>query len=311
MNRSIRSLVMPVLAFVMMFASPAFASDDGDRPVPEAKQTRLLERFGEEGIDANGDGTLTCDEVHAFFAEKYPDGVGRGHGKRGMKGHDGFHKDGRHGKRGCRGHDGFGRGGRHGERGPGHHGMRGRHGGPKGRMDGLLRRLEMLESEAPPADFDLTRFPEADLDGDGELSDGEWTTFAQQSRERLLARLLKRVPEIDTDQDGTINDAELAVFKAEHEVKVREHCLARNPEADTDGDGVLSDEEFEAVRATREAERRARLLEHHPEADVDGDGTVSEEEARAFRADHPGRQGWWGKGGKPCLPGKERRRGGE
>ena len=311
MKRSIRSFVIPALAFSVVSTSTALAADDGDKPVPEAKQTRLLERFGDEGIDANGDGTLTCDEVHAFFADKDPDGIGRGHGKRGMKGRDGFRKDGMHGKRGCRGHGGFGKGDGYGERGPGHHGMKGRHGGPKGRIGGLLYRLEMLEGEAPPAEFDLTRHPEADLDGDGQLSDSEWTKFAQESRERLLGRLLKRMPEVDTDEDGTISDAELAAFKAEHEVKAREHCLAKNPEADTDGDGVLSDEEFEAFRATREIERRARLLEHHPEADVDGDGTVSEEEARAFRADQPGRRGWGEKGGKHCFPGGERRRGGK
>jgi hypothetical protein len=36
-------------------------------PIPAQMQTRLLEKFGEQGIDANGDGTLTCDEIKSFF----------------------------------------------------------------------------------------------------------------------------------------------------------------------------------------------------------------------------------------------------
>jgi len=37
-------------------------------PIPDGIQARLLDRFGEEGIDADGNGVLTCEEVHAFFA---------------------------------------------------------------------------------------------------------------------------------------------------------------------------------------------------------------------------------------------------
>jgi hypothetical protein len=40
-------------------------------PIPADRQAKLLERFGSEGIDANKDGTLTCDEVKAFFAAKF------------------------------------------------------------------------------------------------------------------------------------------------------------------------------------------------------------------------------------------------
>jgi hypothetical protein len=36
-------------------------------PIPAEIQARLLADFGEKGIDANGDGTLTCAEVKAFF----------------------------------------------------------------------------------------------------------------------------------------------------------------------------------------------------------------------------------------------------
>ena len=36
-------------------------------PMPADMQAKLLEDFGEKGIDANADGTLTCEEVKAFF----------------------------------------------------------------------------------------------------------------------------------------------------------------------------------------------------------------------------------------------------
>jgi len=36
-------------------------------PIPAEIQTKLLADFGDKGIDANGDGTLTCEEVKAFF----------------------------------------------------------------------------------------------------------------------------------------------------------------------------------------------------------------------------------------------------
>jgi hypothetical protein len=36
-------------------------------PIPQDRQTKLLEQFGDKGIDANKDGSLTCDEVKAFF----------------------------------------------------------------------------------------------------------------------------------------------------------------------------------------------------------------------------------------------------
>jgi hypothetical protein len=36
-------------------------------PIPSEKQARMLKRFGDKGIDANKDGTLTCDEMKAFY----------------------------------------------------------------------------------------------------------------------------------------------------------------------------------------------------------------------------------------------------
>ena len=54
---------------LVMFASTALADDEPGRPIPEARQEKMLEQYGDEGIDANGDGVLTREEVRTFFAE--------------------------------------------------------------------------------------------------------------------------------------------------------------------------------------------------------------------------------------------------
>ncbi len=280
MSRTLQNLVVPALALVVTCASGALAADETDRPIVCDRQTRLLERFGDQGIDADGDGTLTRDEVHAFFADRHPDCTSGKPGKKGC---------GHHGMKGC---------GHYGMRGYEYYGMKGDGGGPQDRMCRPLQRLEMLNAETPPAEFDLARFPEADLDGDGQLSDSEWTTFAEQARGRVLARLLAHMPEADADGDGTLNEVELAALKD----GLRERVLSKHPDADTDGDGVLSEAEFEAFKASRRQAHRARLLERHPEADLDGDGTLTDEEVHKFKDSQSGPPGAWG-GGKHCGDG--------
>lgn len=260
----------------LMFASAAFAEDEPASPIPEAKQARLLERFGDEGIDADGDGVLTREEVHTFFADSDLPGMHRRHGP--------------HKMRGCGDCDGCGPRGKHGPRG-----KRGHHRGPGGRLGMMLRHLEQLGSETPPPQFDPAKFSEADSDGDGVLSDTEWTAFAKQQRQRLLGRLAERVPRADADNDGVISDTELAELTA----WVAGRVLRRHPEADTNGDGTLSDDEWDALHAGRMERRRARILENHPEADLDGDGVLSDEEIESFHDSRPGRPHGKHRGGGP------------
>ncbi len=47
-------------------------------PIPDDMQAGLLERHGSDGIDADGNGVLTCEEVEAFFAENPPPGPRHG-----------------------------------------------------------------------------------------------------------------------------------------------------------------------------------------------------------------------------------------
>ncbi len=265
MNMWKTKLIVATFMASLVSVCVAVAYDDRDTPIPEARQARLLEKFGDEGIDSDGDRTLTREEVRAFFDRVRPgDRVGR---------------------RGCDGcKDGF-------------------HRGPKGqgreRMGGagrLLQRYDLFDPATPPIAFDLEKHPEADLDENGDLSSAEWSAFAEQTRERMLDRLSKQFTDADADGDGTIGEAELAVLRAEGPTRARERCLMRNPEADLNGDGVLSDDEFEAVQADRKQHRRTRMLERRPEADLDGDGVLSDEESRAFqinRGDQGRRRGPW------------------
>ncbi len=286
MHRSTMLVILPAFVLAAVVVSAAWAQDTGATPVPEDKQAKLMEKFGDQGIDADEDGTLTQDEVHAFFAENH----GKGHGKadcdgtQARKGHGhGHDKDCMHGKQGK---------GRRGMRGHGGKGMGMRGGAPLMGVGRALHRLNALAAEAPPAEFDLEKHAEADADENGELSAAEWTAFATEKRTEVLSRLAKRFPDADADEDGTINDAELESLTD----KFLGHVLERHPEADTSEDGALSMEELEAFHATRQAERRVMILEHHPEADLDGDGTLSDEEMEQFQ---PPRRGSGGmKGGR-------------
>ena len=258
MRTYMRGFLIAGLAWTITTASTAVADDGADDPIPAARQVKLLERFGDDGIDANGDGSLTHEEVRTFLEENFGD-------ERTPR---------------CQRAE-------RGPRGKGHRGMRGKHmgagKGPGEQLGGLLKRLELLASDTPPAEFDLERFPGADADGDGVLSNDEWKAFAAKARERMLTGLARRMPEADTDGNGVIDDAELAAIKDE----MRARVLERHPEADTDGDGTLSDAELDALHAEQLEKRAARILELNPEADLDGDGVLSKEEARQARKDRP------------------------
>ncbi|MFQ5591468.1 MAG: hypothetical protein ACE5HE_09925 [Phycisphaerae bacterium] len=263
-----------------------------DTPLPEARQARLLERFGDEGIDADEDGALTIREVRTFFEAKRADRPRIGHRPE----------------------------------------VPWRHGPGKAmhRLGFELHHLAVLAAEAPPEDFDLTRHADVDTNGDGQISLDEWRVFATQKRGEIAARVAAEHPNADTDGDGTLNDAEIEALRerfrvglslmhpeadvnsdgvvsaqeqdAFHVASAEKHrgvIMERHPEADLNGDGVLSNAEmhsfFEAHHsgpAGRRGERhrgcgpghRERLLEHHPEADTNGDGALSNDELHEFRA---------------------------
>lgn len=252
----------PAAIILTMLFCGALTTNAAEPTGQRDRNARLLERFGDEGIDADGDGIVSRDEARAFFQDK---GIGRGHGRRG----------------------GFGR---H-DRGSGH--------GPRDGRGPLraLWRLEQLDADTPPEQFDLNRVPQADTDGDGVLSDAEWQAFAAAAKDKLIAQIAERHPEIDMDDDGVISDAELASFRETQRAAATTRIMERSPDADTDGDGTLSDEEFKAFHLKRWQERAARILERHPEADLDGDGVLSRDEVREIRGKRGGRHGRCGERG--------------
>ena len=264
-----------LLAAFLMCVSTAAAADQADKPIHEKKQTKLLEQFGDDGIDADGDGVLTRDEVSQFFKENPDLRPARRERMRGDRG--GVHKGGGRGVFG-RGRGGdFQRGDRPGRRARG------------GSIHGILQELDKLNPEEVPGNDILERRPRLDANDDGQLSADEWAAFVEKRRGQLLAKLLVLAPEIDTDGDEEVSDEELQVFKAAKEAEHRARILERHPETDLDGNGELSDEEFEAFKTQQQTERLERLLERHPEADTNGDGVLSEEEARSIDRGRRGR----------------------
>lgn len=297
MKRLTNTLVLATAALSMAFVCVAIAGDAEGKPDCAGKQANLLEKFGDQGIDADGDGVVSHEEVKAFFAEKH------GAGEHCMQGA----KEGTHHGMGCgKGHGKMA--GMHHGAGCGGGGKGGAHHGKTGGLGMLLEHLAKLDAPSAPDDLDLETHPGVDADGDGEVSDDEWTSFSDSLRPRLVAHLLSVVPEADTDGDELLSEEELAALVNERNVNRREHVLDKNPEADTDGDGMLSDAELEAFHGKRAAGHREMILKHHPEADTDGDGTVSEEEAQALMGGgHGGAHGGCcsGKAGGECPHAKK------
>ncbi len=263
MNKTVATLVFSVVALAITGVIRAEERDPNE-PIPEQRQDRLLERFGEKGIDADEDGTLTREEVRAFFADRPRDG---------RRGGLDLHNRGL--------------------------GKRGNHEGKMHRLAMTLHHIELFSASTPPEHFDLTKHLEADLDRDGQLSNAEWRAFAQEKRDEIITRLARRMPDADGDGDGTLNAEELQAVES----RLRTQVLERDPEADSDGDGVLSQDEFAAFRAAHIEKHRRQILEHNPEADLDGDGTLSDAEMHEFGADHYGFEAYGGKGRRAARRG--------
>lgn len=175
----------------------------------------------------------------------------------------------------------------------------------------------------------LERHPEADTDGDGQLSQEEIQAWRKnqgskqpggafgkgpgpagpggprgfQGRPDPDAILLKN-PEADTDGDGKLSPEELRAFGRQ---MFAQQMLARQPELDTDGDGILSDEEMQAGRKKLGPPPMQQappsffdfILERFDEADLDGNGELSREEIVKMKRAHAA----------PAPPGFGQRRG--
>ena len=178
------------------------------RGLSPERQQEMIQRY--PGIDANGDGVLSSDEVRAFFRNRQnagPDGSsGRGPERQ-------------------PGDAGSSRGGRHDH-------------GPFGHRDDFRRRSEEF----------LKEHPEADKNGDGRISGDEAREFFRANPQAMRQDMLRRHPELDANKDGQLSDDELAAARSSFDERRRADMLRRFPQADTDGDGKLSDAEMNALR---------------------------------------------------------------
>lgn len=238
----ISRITLPLLALaggLSVTATTARAREA--QPVPEDVQQRLLDRFGDDGIDANADGVLTRQEIRTFIHDEFGDvGAPR------------FAHAGRR--------RGFGRG-----QDPIGDALR-----MIDRIDAKLAETQITDSTEDAETTDtlmatdkpargermrarlivrlIEMAPEADANGDGTLDAQELADLRAAHQERVRSFILDRHPEADTDGDGVLSDEEFDVFVAARNADRIERMLERHPEADVNGDGTLSEDEIKALR---------------------------------------------------------------
>ena len=125
--------------------------------------------------------------------------------------------------------------------------------------------------------------PEADTDGDGEISEEEHAAW---------------MATIDTDGDGEITREEM---EAHRELKEEE----KFNELDTDGDGYISQEEHQALVEEKLAEMEERALEKFDEMDTDDDGVITPEERPEKPEERPEKPGEGERPGRRPHPPRE------
>jgi hypothetical protein len=168
--------------------------------------------------------------------------------------------------------------------------------GPHEHPDGEGKNVHLLYISGPE-EF-LEKHPEADLDGDGELSDDEFRSFAEEMFEHHLEIVGPEDGDIELLHEGAgekhirveIQEGE---EHGDHLIWVGEGAAATTEgkkvivkkKITADGKHLIFVEEGDAESAQKtHVERKKDFLAEHPEADSDGDGVISKEEAEAFAA---------------------------
>lgn len=183
-------------------------------------------------------------------------------------------------------------------------------------LDGTVSRdeyhafLTALASRNPQ--MVLAKFPQADEDGDGQLSQAEIAMLvtggtweqrvekvdgrgAETEHNVLMYRIRKRAegdaaPLADLPGDvskwllanstGEPTAAEVAAQLNAVREAPRLAMLRLHPDADTDSDGRLSDAEMQSIRQREHERVMQMILEKFPQADTNGDGKLSRDELR-------------------------------
>ena len=76
-------------------------------------------------------------------------------------------------------------------------------------------------------------------------------------------RILEEHPEADLNGDGELSGDEMKAFHVELRQLKMEEFFAQHPEADLDGDGNYSKQEIEEFHRAQRVEQLARVLEEH------------------------------------------------
>ena len=156
--------------------------------------------------------------------------------------------------------------------------------------EGEERDIHMVYINSPE-EF-LEKHPEADVDGDGKLSEAELETYASELQEVYISTSEQHLHGEHGEKEITVHIAE------EHEggenlIWVGEEGVASNDgkhviirkTISEDGKHVIVVKESDTVSAqSTPTDRKKDFLADHPEADADGDGVISKEEAEAYAA---------------------------
>ncbi len=139
--------------------------------------------------------------------------------------------------------------------------------------DGMLGDLE---KSAMVVKLRSDLLAEHDLDGDGEMSKGEWETYrrAQFEASPEGQMLMRR---FDADGDGVLGQAEQAAMDEHLERQRHQQDLAQ---MDADGDGEISEQERSDAHDRQEAFWRGQTQAAETAFDYDGDGELNIEETR-------------------------------
>ena len=160
-------------------------------------------------------------------------------------------------------------------------------------VEGEEKELHMVYINSPE-EF-LEKHPEADADGDGELSENELEAFASE---------LAEIHEVDITASahhlhGEHGEKEITVHIAEGDeggepliwvgedgvaTSEGKHVIVRKTVSE-DGKHLIVVKEADTESAQKTPTNRKKdFLAEHPEADADGDGVISKKEAEAFAA---------------------------
>jgi len=155
----------------------------------------------------------------------------------------------------------------------------------------------------------LERYPEADANKDGVLSDSEMKEYlrnrkdskqsrgkASDKRAEMDRELLQVHPGLDTNGNGRLDGAERKtgrdIISGFYLEKKAQQILAETPEADLNRDGFLSPDEMKAYQKSKAARSKsqtspakvvAMLIGNFQKIDTDGSGELSKQELVAFR----------------------------